>query len=60
MIFKNEDEAIKWVRLNIPFAVNPKRKAKTTFIYPYVSYHAHMQVVEFLGKELYKHQTEKP
>jgi hypothetical protein len=27
--------------------------------YPFTSVHAHIQVVEHLGKELFKHQEEK-
>ena len=56
MMFKTEEDAIEWVRFNIPFAVLPKGKAKTKFIYPFKSYHAQMQIVEYLGKALFKQQ----
>jgi hypothetical protein len=58
-LFKTEEDAIKWVSMNIPFGIKPKKMAKTKFIYPFSSFYAHDQVVECLGKTLYKYQQEK-
>ena len=49
-LFATEHDAIKWVASNIALAIKPKKKAKTTFVYPFTSVHAHIQVVEHLGK----------
>jgi hypothetical protein len=49
-----EQQCIEWVRQNMPFAVKPSKKAKTTMIYPYTSYHSQQQVAECIGKELFK------
>ena len=57
-LFSSEDEAIKWVAMNIPFVVKPKKYTKAQFVYPFVTNYAHTQVVEHLGKQLYKHQQE--
>ena len=54
--FKSEEEAIAWVGMNIAFAVKPKNYTKAQFVYPFVSNYAHTQVVEHLGKQLFKHQ----
>jgi hypothetical protein len=55
-LFKSEEEAINWVYLNIPFVVLPKKKAKTMLVCAFSSVNAHFQVIEHLGKQLYKHQ----
>ena len=55
-LFATENDAIKWVASNIALAIKPKKKAKTVFVYPFNSVYAHIQVVEHLGKELFKHQ----
>jgi len=57
-LFNSEEEAIAWVGMNIPIAIKPKNKAKMTLEDPFSSYYAHVQVVEHLGKELFKHQQE--
>jgi hypothetical protein len=59
-LFETEQEAINWVQLNIPFAVKPKKMAKARFVYPFVSHHAHDQVVNCLGRELFKRQESNP
>jgi hypothetical protein len=55
-LFNSEEEAIKWVCMNIPLAIEPTKKAKTFLVFPFTSAHAHKQVVEHLAKQLYKHQ----
>ena len=58
-IFASEEEAIKWVFLNTPWAVKPKKKTDSIkFINPFTSAHAHNVVVETLGKKLFKLQEE--
>lgn len=57
-LFKSEEEAIKWVGMNIALAITPKNKAKTLLVSPFTSAHAHSVVVENLGKQLFKHQQE--
>jgi hypothetical protein len=57
-LFATEHDAIKWVGMNIAFAVKPKNYTKAQFVYPFVSNYAHTQVVEHLGKQLFKHQQE--
>ena len=57
-LFESEEEAITWVGMNIPIAIKPKNKAKTTLEFPFTSTYAHEQVVEHLGKQLFKHQQE--
>jgi hypothetical protein len=56
MKFKSEKEAIQWVRYHIPFAVLPKRPAKTTLVFPFSSQNAMDRVIEILGQELFKNQ----
>ena len=58
-LFKNENEAIKWVATNISFAITPKKKAKTKLIYPFASFHCHDEVVNNLGKDLFLYQEEQ-
>ncbi|MFY8160500.1 MAG: hypothetical protein ACOVNU_04160 [Candidatus Kapaibacteriota bacterium] len=58
-LFETEDDAITWVASNIALGVEPKKKAKTQFVSPYTSTHAHIIVVKHLGKELFKYQQEK-
>lgn len=58
-LFETEDDAIKWVASNIALAIKPKKKAKTLYVYPFTSVHAHVVIVEHLGKELFKYQQEK-
>lgn len=55
MKFKTEQEAIDWVRLHIPIAIKPTKKAKTTFVFPFRGINAYEIVVNHLGKELFKH-----
>ena len=55
-LFPTEHDAIKWVAFNIALAIKPKKKAKTLLVNPFTSVHAHIVIVESLGKELFKHQ----
>ena len=59
-LFNSEEDAIIWVGMNIPLAIKPKKKIDyiIKFVNPFSSIYAHTQVVEHLGKELYKHQQE--
>lgn len=57
-LFATEHDAIKWVASNIALAIKPKKKSKTVFVYPFNSVHAHIVIVESLGKELFKYQQE--
>ena len=58
-LFPTEHDAIKWVASNIALAIKPKNKSKTLLVNPFTSVHAHIQVVEHLGQQLFKHQQEK-
>jgi hypothetical protein len=58
-LFDTEEEAIKWVGLNIALMIKPKQKAKTVFINPFTSSDAYIQVIQDLGKKLFKHQQTK-
>jgi hypothetical protein len=58
-LFESEEEAIKWVGLNIALMIKPKKKAKTIFINPFSSSDAYIQVIEDLGKKIFKHQQTK-
>ena len=58
-LFETERDAIHWVASNIALAIKPKKKAKTILVNPFTSVDAHIQVVENLGKELFKFQQEK-
>ena len=56
-LFNSEEDAIKWVFLNIPLVVQAKKKSsKFPLIFPYISANAYQQIVEHLGKQLFKHQ----
>jgi hypothetical protein len=57
-LFESEDEAITWLYMNVPLAIEPTKKAKTFLVFPFTSAHAHKQVVEHLGEQLFKHQQE--
>ena len=59
-LFETEDDAIKWVGMNIALAIKPKNKSNTfSLVSPFSSLYAHQEVVENLGKELFKFQQEK-
>ena len=58
-LFELEEDAIMWVRRNIPLCVKPIKKAKTKFVYPFSSGNSQEQVVVVLGKELYKLQNQE-
>ena len=55
-LFKTEQEAIKWVKDITPFAINPKRKAKTAYITPFTSANAFEVVTDCIGKYIYQLQ----
>lgn len=55
--FKTEEDAINWVSIHIPFAIKPKRKSKTKFVSPFSSAHSAQEVINHLGKELFKMQN---
>jgi len=57
-LFASEEEAIAWVYMNVPLAIEPTKKAKTLLVFPFTSAQAHKQVVENLAKQLYKLQQE--
>jgi len=57
-LFKSEQDATNWIATNITFSIKPKKIAKTKDVYPYTSHNALIQVVEDLGKRLFKHQQE--
>jgi len=57
-LFNTEEEAIAWVYRNIALAIRPKHEDKTKLVFPFISAHAHKQVVEHLAKQLFKHQQE--
>ena len=57
-LFNSEEEAVAWLYMNVPLAIEPTKKAKTFLVFPFTSAHAHKQVVEHLGKQLFKHQQE--
>lgn len=49
-----EQDILKWVRLNMPFAIMPtSKKAKTKYIKPFTSQHAFDVVCEHLAKKIY-------
>ena len=54
-MFTSESEAIKWVEEHIPFMVKTvSKKAKHPLTLPFTSPNAAKQVIEGLGKELFK------
>jgi ABC-type uncharacterized transport system involved in gliding motility auxiliary subunit len=59
-LFKSEEDAIAWVASNIALAIKHKKKTDYVikFVNPFTSANAHKQVVEHLGKQLYKHQQQ--
>ena len=59
VLFKTEEDAIKWVGMNIALAIKPKKKAKTKLIYPFSSFHSHNEVINHLGKDLFNYQQEQ-
>lgn len=58
-LFETEDDAIKWVGMNIALAIPVKSKTKKNFVFPFRSWNAHNIIVENLGKELFKYQQSK-
>ena len=40
-LFETEEKAIEWVKDITPFAIKPKKKAKTVFINPFTSNNAY-------------------
>jgi len=58
-LFKTEKEAIRWVDMNIPIMITPKRVCKYKFTYPFSSIHAHKEIVNQLGKQLFKYQQKQ-
>ena len=55
-LFKTEEEAIIWVKFNIPIVISPKKQGKTDMVDPFSSGHAFSVVCEELGKSLFKLQ----
>lgn len=55
-LFKNEKQAIQWVKEITPFAIMPKRKAKTVYVTPFTSVNAFEIITDVIGKEIYKRQ----
>ena len=53
-----KEETIEWTKSHIPFAIKPKRKAKTQFISPFTSYYAMQEVATILGEQFYELQNE--
>ena len=49
-----EAEIKRFIEWHIPFAVKPKRNAKTMFVNPFTSIHARDQVIEVLTKAFFK------
>ena len=58
-LFETEEEAIRWVKVIIPFAIKPKKKAKTFFINPFTSNNAFEIVTNCIGKSIYQLQENK-
>lgn len=54
MIFETEQEAIEWVQNNIPLLIKPKKKGKYSVTRVFASTHAFEQVIEALGKSLFR------
>ena len=53
-LFETEEEAIRWVKDITPFAIKPKKKAKTFFINPFTSNNAFDVVTGCIGKSIYQ------
>ena len=58
-LFETEEEAIRWVKDIIPFAIKPKKKAKTVFINSFTSKNAYEIVTDCIGKSIYQLQENK-
>ena len=58
-LFETEEEAIRWVKEITPFAIKPKKKAKTFFINPFTSNNAFEIVTSCIGKSIYQLQENK-
>ena len=58
-LFETEEEAIRWVKDITPFAIKPKKKAKTFFINPFTSNNAFVVVTGCIGKSIYQLQENK-
>lgn len=58
-LFETEEEAIRWVKDITPFAIKPKKKAKTVFINPFTSNNAYEIVTNVIGKSIYQLQENK-
>jgi hypothetical protein len=53
--FSTEQEAIDWVRENIPILIKPTKKGKYPLRSPFSSGNAFRQITEHLGKRLFEH-----
>lgn len=51
---KTEQDAIRWIKYNIPLAVKPIKKSNSQLIYPYTSVNAQNIIVKHLGIKLFK------
>jgi hypothetical protein len=58
-LFKSQEEAIQWVKEVTPFAIKPKREAKTTFINPFTSVNAFEIITDVIGEEIFKLQEKQ-
>lgn len=58
-LFETEEEAIRWVKRITPFAIKPKKKAKTVLINPFTSINAFDVVTDCIGKSIYQLQENK-
>lgn len=49
-----EKGCIEWVELNILLLMRPKKEGKCQLVSPFSSFYAREQVINCLGKELFK------
>jgi NRPS condensation-like uncharacterized protein len=52
--FQNKEELYNFILINIPVAVRPTKKAKTTFIYTFTSVNAQRIVVQELTDKIWE------
>ena len=50
---KTEEEILKWVNLNMPLLIKPKKNSKYIYVRPFRSQHAFDVVCEHLAKKIY-------
>ena len=52
--FESKEQLKRFIEMNIPLAISPKKPAKTTFVNPFTSQHARTKITEAIVDAIMK------